>query len=507
VVGPGGGKDLLAAVVFGARKVDGAEINPLIKDVMTGDLRDFTGNIYDRPPVHVTVSEGRTFIARSSEKYDLIQISLVDTWAAASTGAYALSENNLYTVEAFLEYYSRLAPSGIFSMSRFAFEPPRETLKVVALAREALKQSGNANISRSIIVIKQGVIATVLVKPGGFKQADLDLMKSVVGLLGFDTLYMPGVTPEGADDTSWFYTDLPNSANPQELLKSHPPAWYYHEFLTCDDPDRFIATYPLDIRPTSDDRPFFFYLLPPWDFLDALKFGKSYSAGYNSIAIFTLVSLLIISIAVVIIFIILPLALFRRSDIRQNSRRKLRLLGYFVALGLAYMMIEIALMQHFTLFLGYPVYSLVAVLMSLLLFSGLGSGWSGRIADHSIAKGIAQAVAGIGLVAIVYILTLPMIFTGLIVLPDWARIAITVALVFPLGWFMGQPFPLGLRLAEREKLGIIPWSWGVNGAASVLGSAFALACAIAIGYRLTLFAGVAVYLVAMSLTSSHRRQD
>ena len=500
VVGPGGGKDLLAAIAFGASKIDGAEINPLIGEVMRHKFADFDGDLYDRPPVHVTVSEGRTFIARSREKYDLIQISLIDTWAAASTGAYALSENNLYTVEAFEEYLKHLSPDGIFSMSRFEFEPPRETLKVVALAREALRRMGIDDPSRSIMVIKQGYIANVMIRPAGFDEAAIDNMSHIVLTLAYGTLYMPGQQLEGTGDNSWFYNELPNAPDAQKLLASHPSAWYYHELITTDNPDRFIATYPLDIRPTSDDRPFFFYLLPPWQFMKALEFGKSYQAGYNSIAVFTLVSLLLISIVVVFLFIVLPLLLFNRKDIRERSGPKLRLLGYFIGLGLAYMLIEIALMQHFTLFLGYPIYSLVAVLMSLLLFSGLGSGWTGRVKTDGLEKGIGGAVLGIGIVAIIYILALPPIFSAMIVLPDWLRIVIAVILVFPLGWFMGQPFPLGLRLVEREGLGIIPWAWGVNGAASVLGSALALALAIGIGYRLTLFVGIAVYLVAWGLT-------
>jgi hypothetical protein len=143
--------------------------------------------------------------------------------------------------------------------------------------------------------------------------------------------------------------------------------------------------------------------------------------------------------------------------------------------------------------------------MSLLLFSGLGSGWSGRIPDDGLESGIRNAVLGICLVAVIYTFALPPLFRLLIVLPDWLRVTITMALVFPLGWFMGQPFPLGLRVIERERLGVIPWAWGVNGAASVLGSALALAVAISVGYRLTLFVGVAVYLVALAVIATTRR--
>jgi len=483
VVGPGGGKDLLAALAFNSSKVDGAEINPLIGEVMRERFAEYSGNLYDRDPIHVTISEGRTFIARSREKYDLIQISLIDTWAAASTGAYALSENNLYTIEAFVEYYEHLAPNGIFSMSRFAFDPPRETLKVASVARAALERIGVEDASRCIMVVKQGVIANVMVRPDGFDEEAVARMTEAVDDLGFRILYMPGREPRSGDGAEYIY----------------------HDLLTTRNFERFTAGYQLDIRPTTDDRPFFFYLLPPWRFLEALKFGRSYGAGYNSIAIFTLVALLLISIAVVLVFILLPLLLFKRTDIRERSGPKLRLLGYFVCLGLAFILIEIALMQHFMLFLGYPIYSLVAVLMSLLLFSGLGSGWSGRIPDEGLERGIRNAVVGICLVAMVYIFALPPLFMGLIVLPDWLRVIITMVLVFPLGWFMGQPFPLGLRAIEREGLGVIPWAWGVNGAASVLGSALALAVAISVGYRLTLFVGVAVYLVALGVIATRRR--
>jgi len=475
VVGPGGGKDLLAALAFDSREIDGAEINPLIGYVMREEFADFNGGLYDFDPVNVTVSEGRTFIARSSEKYDLIQISLIDTWAAASTGAYALSENNLYTVEAFVDYYNHLSPDGIFSMSRFGFDPPRETLKVVSVAREGLHRIGVEDVSNCMIVIKQGVIANVMVRPTGFDEAAVEKIREVIDELGFEILYLPGRSPETMSES------------------------IYDDLITTRDFVNFTSTYELDIRPTTDDRPFFFYLLRPWNFIEALQFGKTYRAGYNSIAIFTLVTLLIISAVVTLIFIVLPLLLFRRKDIRERRGPKLRALWYFVCLGLAFIMIEIALMQHFTLFLGYPVYSLVAVLMSLLLFSGFGSGWSGRIPEQGLEMGIRNAIAGICIVAVIYIFVLPPIFGSLIVLPDWVRIVITMVLVFPLGWFMGQPFPLGLRIIEREGFGIIPWAWGVNGAASVLGSALALTIAIGIGYRLTLFLGIGVYLIALGV--------
>lgn len=474
VVGPGGGKDLLAAIAFGASDIDGAEINPLIAGAMRGQFSDFNGGLYDHDPVHVTVSEGRTFIARSQDKYDLIQISLIDTWAAASTGAYALAENNLYTVEAFTEYFNHLSDDGIYTMSRFIFDPPRETLKVVSLARAALEKSGVDDPENCVMVIKQGTIGNVMVRPSGFDAEAIGEMTRIAIDLGYEIIYMPGRTPQSEGQS------------------------YFQDILTGDF-NNFLKNYPLDIRPTTDNRPFFFYLLPPWDFLQALEFGKSYRAGYNSIAVFTLVALLIISAAVVILFILIPLLLFRRADILSRKREKLGLLGYFVCLGLAFILVEIALMQYFTLFLGYPIYSLVAVLSSLLLFSGFGSGWSGRIAADKLETGIRNAVIGIAAVSIVYIILLPPIFSSLIVIPDILRILITVVLVFPLGWFMGQPFPLGLRIIHRENLGVIPWAWGVNGASSVLGSALAITSAIAIGYRASLFVGVGIYLLAVLL--------
>ncbi|MCX6645247.1 MAG: hypothetical protein NTY09_02645 [bacterium] len=476
VVGPGGGKDLLAALAFHSRKIDAVEINPLVDDVMRHKFSDYNGDLYERDPITVTVGEGRTYIARSREKYDLLQISLIDTWAAASTGAYALSENNLYTIEAFEQYFSHLAPDGIFSMSRFAFNPPRETLRVASLARETLERQGVSDPGSCIMVLKQGVLANVMVRPSGFDDEAIATMEAVVDRLGFETVYMPGREPES--EMGEVYTEL----------------------LTTSDFKGFLESYPLDVSPTTDDRPFFFYLLPPWKFLEALALGKTYRVGltgYNSIAIFTLVSLLLISVAVVIIFILLPLLLFKRADIRERSRPKLTLLFYFICLGLAFITIEIGLMQHFTLFLGYPIYSLVAVLTSLLLFSGFGSGWSGRIPEEKLETGIRNAVIGISIVSLIYIFILPQLFRSLIYLPDIIRVLMTIALVFPLGWFMGQPFPLGLRIIEREKLDVIPWAWGVNGAASVLGSALSLTLAIGIGYKLTLFTGVGIYIAGL----------
>ena len=245
VIGPGGGRDLLSALVFGARRVDGVEINPIIaNDVMRDRFLDYSGRLYTRPDVRIYVEDGRSFVRRSPERYDVIQASLVDTWAATAAGAYTLTENSLYTVEAFDDYLDHLSDRGFLTITRWALDGVR----LVSLAQEACARRG-WNAADRLAVVQHEKVATFILKKSPFTAAEVQLLQKVCDDLKFTVLYAPGLTPPERL--------APTGAGQWEAAADAPND--YARLILAADRQAFYAGYPLDITPTTDDRPFFFH--------------------------------------------------------------------------------------------------------------------------------------------------------------------------------------------------------------------------------------------------------
>lgn len=458
VIGPGGGRDLLSALVFGAAHVDGVEINPIIaRDVMLGGFRDYSGGIYANPKVSVQVDDGRSFVRRSSASYDVIQASLVDTWAATAAGAYTLTENSLYTSEAFGEYLDHLSDDGYLTITRWVFDG----LRLVSLAQAATEARG-LDPARHIAIVRYDRVATFLLKKTPFTPADVRRLVDVSGDLGFDILYAPG-----------FPAVEPND---------------YQRLILASNREEFLATYPQDVRATSDDRPFFFHTTRLRDQLQT-AFGRSMLFGNGLSALMTLMG---ISAVLVVLFIIGPLAL---SGGRPAAGWSGWLL-YFGALGAGFMLLEVALLQRFVLLLGHPVYSLTVTLFSLLLGTGLGSLIGRRVAAERVRIVTLRALLVIAAVAVASPFVLPRIIDMAI---PWAlslRILVAVAMLMPVGVLLGMPLPGGMRLLAARRPELIPWGWGLNGAFSVVGATLAVFIAMNWGFSVTLMAGAAVYATA-----------
>jgi spermidine synthase len=474
IIGPGGGTDVLSALRAGVPRVVGVEVNPIIvEDVMRGRFAAWNGDLYRDPRVEVVVDEGRSFIRRSAERYSSIQATLVDTWAASSSGAFTLSENNIYTVEAFGEFLDHLQPGGVLTVTRwYDAGQPKEFLRLVALGRAALEARGVADPAAHVILAEDRERrASLLVSRAPFTADDVATVKAQAAADRLRLLYLPGETASAED----------------ALLAG---------FLRAPSAARFLAALPYDASPTTDDRPFFFYTIRTRDLPHLL--GQLETLERNNLGLAILLILLLVSAGLTLLFVVLPLLLFRREVLRVQRAAKLRLLGYFLCLGLGFILVEIGFMQKFVLFLGHPIYALAVVLATLLAASGLGSALSGGLGQGLGARGLARrAIAALTVLMIAYALGLGPLFHALLGLPLGVRIAIAVVLIGLPGLLMGALLPSGVRTAQALGGELVPWAWGLNGATSVVGSILAILLSMNFGFTTTLLAGVATYLVGL----------
>ena len=480
VLGSGGGSDVLLAVLHQARRIDAVEVNAQMVDLLEKDHARFSGRPYNRREVRVHIAEARGFAATGEQRYDLIQIALVDAFGAASAGLHALNESYLYTLEAMEGFLARLAPGGLVAITRWLKLPPRDSLKLFATAAQALSRSGVARPGRSLALIRGFKTTTLLVKNGAFSPAEIASIRRFCDERSFDVAYFPGIAP--------------SEANRYTLLE-HP---YFHDgavALLGPAGDDFIERYKYDIRPATDDRPYFF------NFFKWPLFGELYSLrdrggfglvewGYPVLAL-TLLQAFIIAL----VLVPLPLWAGRRAGKGDGGPRpSQRVIIYFLCLGFAFLFVEIAFIQKFILFLASPVYAAAVVLSGFLVFAGLGSLVSGRLGVG--ANPSVYPVAGIAFVAVVYLFLLPPLFQGLATLPLAAKFTVSLLLIVPLAFCMGMPFPLALARLGGEGAGLIPWAWAINGCASVLGAVLATILAIEFGFTVVILVAVGLYGIA-----------
>jgi hypothetical protein len=469
VIGPGGGRDLASALVFGASHVDGVEINPIIaNDVMRDRFKEFSGGIYTNPRVRIAVDDGRSFVRRTPDRYDVIQASLVDTWAATAAGAYTLTENTLYTVEAFNDYLDHLSDTGVLSITRWV----ADGLRLVSLAQAACEARGWSAADR-LAIIRHERVATFLLKKSPFTPGEIAQLRDITSRMGFKILYTPGDAPVEDEDVDGTTTGD------------------YARLIQTNDRAQFYDAYRQDIRPTTDDRPFFFHTTK-LEHQFNVAFGRTMLFGNGLSALLTLLG---ISAALVLLFVIGPLALAGRGT--DHPRGWFAWLVYFGALGAGFMLIEVSVLQRFVLLLGHPVYSLTVTLFSLLLGTGLGAAWSRRFDDRSLRRAGLVGVATVAAIAVVVILVATPVVSWAIPFARSTRMLIAVTLLVPLGVSLGVPMPTGLRLLNARAPQMVAWAWGMNGAMSVLGATLAIFIAMNWGFQVTLLAASATYVLSL----------
>jgi len=490
IIGPGGGVDVLRAVANGSPSVTGIEINPIIADtIMRGRYAQYAYHLYDRPEVHIHVTDGRSFVRNTRQHFDVVQMTLVDTWASTAAGAFALSENNLYTVEAFREYFEHLKSDGMIAITRWEFKQPREALRVVSVALEALHVLGVSNPARNFMVVSEGdldsdgIPVVVIAKKSPFTREEEQAVEA--HLQSYPAL-VPLYLPSAPGD------------NPFSAL------------IARNDPHTFAQTYAYNVAPVTDNAPFFFFTLKTAQILNEdLQQGIDWKVNLGVVVLGTV---LIISLAAVLAFLVIPLALRGR----RTKQRVLPLL-YFVAIGLGYILVEIAFIQRFVLFLGHPTYALTVVIFLLLLSSGAGSLVSRRWLSTTVQNWVPLTVITVAI--FLYVLVLPAILVSLVGLSFTIKLLVSGMLLVPLGFAMGMPFPTGLRAlastpasefpasasVQTTALGTaceenaVEWAWAMNAASSVLGSVLAMVIAIHFGLTVTLACGAVAYLLALTL--------
>lgn len=473
VLGAGGGLEILRARNLGARRIEALELNRQVARLLTSDFRDYTGGLVDLPGVALRIGEPRGFLAANDRRYDLIQMSLT---SSAGGGLGGLSEDYLFTVEALQLYYERLAAGGFLSMTRFVQVPPRDGPKLLATAIAALRGAGIQDPESRLLMIRSWQTVTLLVKNGNAGPADIARMREFCEQHSFDVAWYPGMRRDEANR----YNELPEP-------------WFYdaaHALLGAAH-DRFIAAYPFDIRPATDDRPYFQNFFRWSSFEEAWKAkGRGgmalLEAGYPVLAA-TVAQAVIAGL----LLIVAPLAILRRQPLARGS--SWRTILYFAGIGLAFLFAEIVFLQKVLLLVQQPTTALALVLATFLVGAGSGSAWASRdSSDVRSRRRLVGAVVAIVLIGALY----AAIFDSLLALlggwPMSARVAAAVVLLAPLAFFMGMPFPLALRELEEP---LVPWAWGINGCASVISPALATLLAIDLGFTAVLWLALALYVV------------
>jgi hypothetical protein len=480
IVGSGGGRDILSAFVFDQNEIVAVELNQDITDAVNQHFGEFTGHLDRDPRVKFINDEARSYLERSPSQYDILQLSLIDTWAATAAGAFVLSENSLYTREAWVVFLDRLNQDGILSVSRWYHnELPGEIYRIAALASRALLDFKVERPADHIVIVRNmqsedingpDGIGTLLLSKRPFSDQELDILERVSAEAQFDITF----SPRGTSD--------PNLA----------------KILSGQDPYQVARSFPINIAPPTDDSPFFFQMLRLRDMYDQALWSQG-RASSNMRAVYILGSLLMITAGLTIAFILLPLSLSTR---RGNKEQRLKDISpffvYFLGIGLGFILVEISMLQRLTIFLGHPTFSLSVVLFSLLLSTGAGSYLTRHIQPFEAnRKGMIRLGVLLLVVLLSGIVTPPVIETFRAAVTP-VRILVAVAILVPLGITMGMAFPLGMKTASIRAQRFTPWFWGINGAASVCGSVLAVVLALTFSISFSYWTGLASYILAFS---------
>ena len=469
IIGPGGGEDVLSALSHRPSSITAVELDPVICNLMTGRYAQFTGNIYRHPLVQLVNDEGRSFVRRSRETYDLIvQIHNISPTALAA-GALNLSESYLLTVEAFGEYLDHLTDDGVLCINRWG------STRLASLASETLLRRGVKSPENHAIVTFE---------PGA----------------GGETFYLKK-TPFHADQVE----ALEAASSKVRILYAPQPRFQtaanpIYRLMNAELRGPTLANTSLDLTAPTDDRPFFDHfsrfarfdsdpeLLPQ----SSAKVVRFFNTG-DLILLVTLGEGALLAG----LFLLLPMLILGRSGASWSTRLTTAI--YFGALGAGFIFVEICLIQKLILYLGHPVYSIALVISTLLCAMGAGSHVAGflerRFESPRIPLAGIASLSAAGLILAEWLVLSP-ILQATLGGAFSARIAVAIAVVAPLGFVLGMPFPLGLRWLERAGPGLLPWAWALNGYFTVIGSALTVAIALSWGFGWVLALATLLYTAA-----------
>ncbi|HPC17133.1 MAG TPA: hypothetical protein P5318_12990 [Candidatus Hydrogenedentes bacterium] len=488
IIGAGGGRDILTAKLYGVSEIQGVELNPITAAAMRGPFREYTGNIYGLDGVDVAVENGRTFVRRDKETYDLVFLSLADTQAASAQGAYVLSENHLYTVEAFEAYWDRLGPDGVccvVSSTGWA----DFLLRMATSAAVALERKGISDPASHIIVmmthdypyIGKGMCIALSKTPIG--PALLERARQSCEELGFSVVWPAQTTPHEWTDR---VRGLLNAAARPGILKS---------------------AYE-DLSPLWDDRPYLFYALKPVSFVKLLfnPSGGPAEMRWHVRSFQLLVDFFLVAFVCVFALMLAPLIWFRRSEIEAGRRAHQGFfLGIFFLLGISFMLVEVSLLQSIFLMMGNPTLTFAVTLGVMLVFTGIGSMLSGRVDAGSLRPFLVRAAIAAAGLQIAAVCALPVLAPALQGASLALKFGFVLVLMALLATPMGMLFPSALRLAASRGFDMTCWVWGMNGVGSVLGSVCATIVAMNLGIRAVFMVGIAGYVLIALLAFCLRR--
>jgi hypothetical protein len=468
VIGSGGGRDVVASLVSGSKDITSVEINPIIYETVKS-YGDRAGNVYSHEYVRSYVDEGRSFITRSSEKYDIIYVPFVDTWASVSSGGLSVSENFLYTLEGFQQYYDHLTERGKIVTVRWLIDAPR----FISTYAKLLEQNGipQDQLHRHLIMVtsdsysQDPSVTMVIFSKSPFTDEEIRFLSQSFTQYDYKPILVPG-----------------------QIMREPYSALLNGEVSL----DEFYDMFETKVYPVTDDNPYF------------LSFEKPLPQAVEV--------LLYASVGIVAIFLIVPFVWMRqrRGEEEEGGTKKREigiatLIPYFAALGVGFILIELALLQKLILLMGNPTMTFALLLFTLLISSGAGSLLSSRIAKNNM-KNLVFVIGGIAGLGILYVLFLPSIIYSTIAEPFEVKAAVSIAILAPIGFLMGMPLPTGMRLLKVHRPDYIPWMWAVNGAFSVLGAVLAIALGIMYGSSLAMILGILIYLIALGISFASKKK-
>ena len=480
MLGSGGGSDAWSALQLGAREVTVVEPNRLVFDALTVDLRSWSG-LADRTPVRLMHAPIRSFVDRERGSYDVVELTLTDGYRPVSAGAISLTEDFRLTVDAFRGYLRQLAPDGLLVVTRWAQTQPTESLRTLGLLLEALDAIGVEVPTSHLLAFRSFQTVTFVASARPLTDVEVETFFSAITDLRYDLLLAPEIRGELLNR----WAQLPTLEEHERMA----------ELTATGDRRDLYAGYEFDIAPPTDDRPFFFNFFRPEQSAALLAESARRWQPFGGGGYFILVVLLAFVLLAALVAVVAPLLLKRdlRAALRAGggSASALRVLAYVVAIGLAFLFVEVTLVQRSILVLGHATPAFAIVVGTLLVASGLGSVFSARIPWRAamLALGIVLAVhAGFGW----------LIGPGLLALPDPFPVLLVVALVAPVGFLMGVPFPRAVAAISGSP-SLVPWAWAANGSASVVSGVVATMTALSFGFGAVIALAAALYVAAALL--------
>ncbi len=471
----GGGLEISHALVNGAEHITATEPNEIVISLLKNEYASLTDSLFYHPQVEIYDQTSRTFLNQTDKKYDIIQLPLLGAFGG-SVGLNALKEENLLTKEAFIEMWQKLTPKGMIVLSSWIDLPPKISLKIAATIAESLESLALENSIDHIALIRSWGTLTYVIKKTALNSKEILRVKSFCEQYNFDPVLLPGITAQervqfNSMENDNFFTDL--------------------EGMFSSNRKKIVQEYNFNIQPTTDNKPYFFQFLrwKKYTNLVAAMGEKTIvflELGYL-IALVTFIQVIILAL----LFIILPL-----FKIGLKGGNKAWVVAYFSALGFGYMFLEIVFIKYFVLYLGHPIYSVATVISVMLISSGLGSYYSSRLKKHQ--KSLLKITGIITGLILVYSFFIGMFLSNTVGLPDAFKIAITGVIIALPAFFMGMPFPLGLKIVDQFKKSNVPWAWGINGCVSVISTSLAVIIAVEMGFMAMLLFAALAYSIAFT---------